>query len=337
MIILLWIVLAAAPLLLGMGICRCFYGREYRKSCLNGEIYIHGLCGLIGMAEVFHLGAVLLHWTMRRMTFLMWGSIALVCLLSLVWFAAERCKGDKFASKQREKERQRHLKTVEPALGVVQLLTGGLILSVLLQIIMIVEGNISYRDGDMTVEVVQTFLADNGVYLSNPMTGQPYTGGIPLRLRILCLPSLYASVCRMWGIDAGQFVSQLFPVVVIVASYLTFAGLGKIIFPKDRVARLLMLLGVSVLFWLGDYMVTMDGFQLLHCGYRGTAIRNCVLVPFTISMILQKKWLGAALAILAEACIVWTLYGMGACFLTAVLMLVIRWVVLTMEGRKCRK
>lgn len=328
MIILLWIILAVVPVLLGMGICRCFYGREYRKRCLNGEIYIHGLCGLIGMAEFFYLGAVFLRWTLRRMSFLMCGSIALVCMVSLLWFAAERCKADKFASKQREKERRKHLRLAEPSLNFAQLLTAAFILSVLLQIVTIAAGDVSYKDGDMTIEIVQTFLADNGIYLSNPMTGQPYTGGIPLRLRILCLPGFYASVCKVWGIDAGQFVGQMWPVVMIAAGYMAFADLGKLLFPKDRTARPFLLLCVSILFWLGDYMLAMDGFQLLHCGYRGTAIRNCVLVPFTISMALQKKWLGVVLAVLAEACIVWTLYGMGICFPVAVVMFVVGWFVL---------
>ena len=97
-----------------------------------------------------------------------------------------------------------------------------------------------------------------------------------------------------------------------------------------------MLILVAVLIWCGDYMVSMDGFQLMHCGYRGTAIRNGILVPFALSMCLQKKWKSAVLAILAEACIVWTLYGMGVCLLMTVIMLVLSLTAGRREGRTCR-
>jgi hypothetical protein len=94
-----------------------------------------------------------------------------------------------------------------------------------------------------------------------------------------------------------------------------------------------MMLLVSVLFWCGGYMDSMDGFLLMYCGYSGVAIRNAVLIPFVVGMCLQKKWKPAVLAILAEACIVWTLYGLGACFfVTAGLLLVSLWM-----GKRARR
>lgn len=61
----------------------------------------------------------------------------------------------------------------------------------------------------------------------------------------------------------------------------------------------------------------MDGFSLLYCGYRGVTVRNLVLIPYVFSLGLRKRWKTVLLCILAEACIVWTLYGLGAGLLTA--------------------
>ena len=94
-----------------------------------------------------------------------------------------------------------------------------------------------------------------------------------------------------------------------------------------------MLFVISVLFWCGDYLDVMDGFLLLHSGYRGVSVRNGILLPFTLGMCLKKKWKVSVLAILAEACIVWTLYGLGACLLVVVVMLLIDLWVRAKEGR----
>lgn len=325
MVVILWVILSAVPFFIGTAISRCLYGKEYEKTCTKAENYIHGLCGLIGVAAVAHVASVFLHFTVKQMAIILWGGTLFLCAASLVYFILA----------QRKREKKSQFSVAEPSGTAAQLMIGALVLSVIFQIIIIMTEDVSYRDGDMTIETVQTFLTQNGIYQSNPLTGQPYVGGIPLRLKILCLPGLYASVCSLTGIDVGQFVGGMWPVVVLLGSYMAYGSLAKVLFPKDKIARLLMLLLVSGLFWMGDYMLTMDGFQLLHCGYRGTAIRNGILVPFTLCMCLKRKWAGAVLAILAEACIVWTLYGLGVCFFVTVLMLLVQ-LVSGMEVRRCR-
>ena len=327
MVIALWMILALAPSLLGLGLVRCLYGKEYRSTCGKEEIFLHGFCVLIGIAEVAHLGAVFLKQSVNWMAAVLWGLTAFLCIASAGMILLDRRKS---------KKGKRPVEPEKVGKNTLQLLSGILALSVIFQVIMIMTGGESYRDGDMTLETVQTFLSGNAVYQTNPLTGRAYEGGIPLRLKILCLPSLYASCTRLTGVEASVIVGEIFPVVVLIGSYLAYGSLAKRMFEKDRRAQLVMLILVSVLLWCGDYMVSMDGFQLLHCGYRGTAVRNGILVPFTMSMCLQKKWKGAVLAILAEACIVWTLYGMGVCFLVTVVMLGLHLAAGRREGRKCR-
>ena len=80
----------------------------------------------------------------------------------------------------------------------------------------------------------------------------------------------------------------------------------------------------------------MDGFQLLYCGYRGTAIRNGILVPFVISMCLEKRYRSAILGILAEACITWTFYGLGVCAAVTGILFLLQRLCRGREEEQCR-
>lgn len=77
---------------------------------------------------------------------------------------------------------------------------------------------------------------------------------------------------------------------------------------------------VALLFWAGAYHYVMDGFGILYGGFKGTTIRNVVLMPYLLSLCLRRRWAAVFLCIAAEACIVWTLYGAGICLLTAAAM-----------------
>lgn len=181
------------------------------------------------------------------------------------------------------------------------------------QLIFICAGDTMYREKDMTVETVGSFLVSDTVYQVNPMTGMPYLEGMPLRWKILCLPTLYGSLCRLTGLRPELVVWTIVPVAVLAGSYTAFAVLGKALFPEDGKKRACFLMTVAVLLWVGAYGYGMDGFGVLCCGWRGTTIRNAVILPWLLSLCIRKKWLGALLCILAEACIAWTFYGLGAC------------------------
>lgn len=191
-------------------------------------------------------------------------------------------------------------------------------LMILSQFVFICMGDTNYRQGDMTLETVGSFLATDALYQVNPMTGMPYTQGIPSRLKILCLPTLYASLSGLTGLSPMTVVWKVIPVVTLVSSYTAFALVSVSLFPKTeegayRKKRACFMTIVSLLMWVGAYQSGMDGFQLLCGGWMGVTIRNLVLLPWLLSLCLRRKWLLAVLCIPAEACIVWTLYGCGVC------------------------
>lgn len=317
MVMVFWAAAACIPMVLGMGLWRILYGKKYRLCCTIGDSYITGLCVVIGITEVVFLGTMLTGRSIRFMALGLLGMIAAVLLLLtviaglfLVRSGWKRRQGKAVSSEWRQS-----FGCKNAALAAV------LALLVLGQIIVLMTGDVVYRQGDMTLEMVQSFLAAGTPYEVNPLTGQAYTAGIPMRLKILCLPGLYASICSMLGLDAGLVVCRLIPVVVLFASYVAYAGLGRTLFGDNVKARLLFLVSVSLLYWMGDYFASNDAFLLLHSGFRGVSVRNAVLLPFVWNMCLGKKYRTVLLAVLAEACIVWTLYGMGMCLLSAVIMI----------------
>ncbi len=320
MVILLWLIMALVLYLLGYGVMRCLYGNGHYGP---GEILPAGFCVLIGVAQVCHLAAVFLGWSVSCTALLWVAVLSALTVAGVIVLVTSRnrqtsTKGSRSVGAWKMSE---------------QLLAGAFVLSVVFQIIMIMTGDKSCNTGDMTLEMVRTNLAQDQVYRMNPLTGQPYTAGVPIRIKILCLPNLYTFICRLTGLDAELVVCRLMPVMLLVVSYFAYSALGKILFGSDRKGRLLMLFVISVLFWCGDYMDVMDGFLLLHSGYRGVSVRNGILLPLTLGMCLKKKWKVSVLAILAEACIVWTLYGLGACVLVVVVMLLIDLWIRVREGR----
>lgn len=105
------------------------------------------------------------------------------------------------------------------------------------QIAFLLFGGFVYRQNDMTPETVRSFLQTQGVYLVNPLTGAPYTTGIPTRYKILCLPSLYASLCGLLSVDAAVMVRKIVPLAVLVLSYVSFRSLGSALFSEDEDKR----------------------------------------------------------------------------------------------------
>lgn len=191
-----------------------------------------------------------------------------------------------------------------------------------------------YLQGDMMVETVNSFLQIDRIYQVNPMTGEAYSVGLPLRIRILGLPTLYTFLCKVLGAAPDFLVWSMIPGAVCFFSYCSFASLAEGLFPQKRKRRLLFLVLVSLLFFCGSYAYGMDGFGLLYCGWRGVTIRNLILLPYTLSLCLRKRYQETLLCILAEACIVWTLYGLGMCIALVGLFVVTNGVCKRFERRK---
>lgn len=268
---------------------------------------------MIGLAVTAHMAAVFTGQSFSRCAAFFLGGLGVALLLAVVLFlchgaARRRGKGD---------GRQPVAETGNGPDSTEKLLTGILWILLAVQLVCLLWNAGVYAAGDMTVEVVGSFLETDGIYRVNPMTGQAYTGGIPSRLKILCLPTLYGIFCRLSGLSPERVVTAAVPVWVFVSSYAAFSCVGRSLFPESRKKRSCFLIAVVILMWAGCGFHSLDGFGLLYCGYRGVTVRNLVLIPYVISLCLRKRWKTVCLCILAEACIVWTFYGLGACLLTA--------------------
>ena len=118
--------------------------------------------------------------------------------------------------------------------------------------------------------------------------------------------------------EPEKLVLYVVPVLVLLCSYCAYLCLAGSLFPESRKKRLLFMATVALLLWVGSYRYGMDGFNLLFSGWRGVTLRNGILIPYTLALCLERKYICALLCVLAEACVVWTLYGLGACVVVIV-------------------
>ncbi len=266
---------------------------------------------LTGAAEAIHLYGVLFGRPLSECA-LIFGAVAalaaavvLACVVIRVRGALTARRGRAAAPREPVQSRGRK--------GADALLWAAFVLLVLSQLLFLVTGQSVFCGGDMTVETVGSFLQSDGLHRVNPLTGQAYAEGLPSRLKILCLPTVYASLCRIFQVLPRVMVWRVIPVLTLLGCYTANLCLGKSLFPGSGRKQLVFLTAVALLIWVGSGQYGMDGFGLLRAGWRGETLRNAVLIPYAISLCIRRKYLHALLCAAAEACIVWTLYGLGVC------------------------
>lgn len=304
MIILLCLCMLLVPWVIGNGILHILYRKVNRNDFFACDKILTGLIVVIGIAEVTNLSAVFLHFSLTRCTTLFSILIGFMTFASVILCAIDRIRsGSELEKKVFEK----------PSLWF--LFSAILLLSQIIYIVL--SGNV-YLSRDMTLETVVSFLYTDGIYQVNPLTGAAYEGGIPLRLEILCLPTLYCILSRLFSLEPRMVVWLVMPCVMLICCYGAFRCVGRCLFSDSKKRQDCFLASVAVLLWVGSYAFGMDGFGVLYSGWRGVSIRNAVLIPYLISLCLRRKWKLAALCIVAEACLVWTFYGAGACLLITV-------------------
>lgn len=286
---------------------------------------ITGFLLTLGMAETGHLLMVFGHRPFSDAVICFVAGVVICFVASLVLLFRQNARGREPGRQEKEGSgRELAGKDITPTLAGIALVFG---LIVLFQVITVAFGDAVVLKGDQTIETVQSILETGQVYAVNPLTGQAYTAGVPKRIKILGLPTFYAILCRLAGVAAGDvqrggglcyvLLTRWMPVVVLFLTYLAYWTIARVLFPtgKDREKRLLFMAVVAAVFFVGNYMFGMDGYGLLYCGYRGITIRNGILVPYTLGLTLRGKWKRTLLCVAAEACIVWTFYGMGTCVL----------------------
>ncbi|MCQ2538817.1 MAG: DUF6077 domain-containing protein [Acetatifactor sp.] len=266
------------------------------------DIVLTGFIATVGGAECAHVLAVFLHKSFSLAAALTLGGTVAVFLCCLAFSVLVARRDRKSIDPLSKKE-----KWLLAALGCVCLWVFALLIS----------GKTIDVHGDMTVETVQSFLTTDAPYSVNPLTGEAYTAGMPMRLRVLCLPTLYGAFCKFLPVTPWTWIHTIVPCFVFVLSLVAFYTLGTTLFPESRERRPLFLLAVVLLLLAGTYAYGMDGFGLISSGWRGVSLRNLILMPYVFALALRRRYMGIVLCILAEACLVWTLYGLGMCLLTA--------------------
>lgn len=276
---------------------------------------------LTGLAVTAHLAAVFTGQSFSRCRILFSGILgaALFLAAGMCFFCLAKVFMEKKHKNEKGKSREGSLAVnkIKKPDRVEKILMGIFLMLALAQLVYLLWNAGIYTRGDMTVETVGSFLRTDSVYGVNPMTGQAYTVGIPSRLKILCLPTLYGFISSLSGLAPDIVVTAAVPAWIFVSSYAAFFCVGQSLFPESRKKRNCFMITIVVLMWAGGRLYSMDGFNLLYCGYRGVTIRNLVILPYLISLCLRRRWKLGVLCVLAEACIVWTFYGLGACLLTA--------------------
>lgn len=335
----MWIVLLVCIIVIcvlyGRGILGILYWRHQPEEFVLADCLVAGLTVVTGLAEAAHLCAVFMKMPFSRCGILFGGMCILLGCLSLLVCGLGKSRSAGQAVREVEsgythKMGPRFHKNGYnwgKAEKVLAGLLGGL---VIFQVIFLLAGWGRYLQGDMTVETVGSFLYTDAVYEVNPLTGDVYQGGMPARLKILCLPSLYGMLCRIFALDPRTVVWTVFPLVTLVCSYGAFSCVGRCLFPGDRKKVLCFLAVIALLLWAEAYWFGMDGFGLLYSGWRGAVIRNLVLLPWLVSLCLRRKWRAVLLCVAAESCMVWTLYGLGVCAFVAVGLVACTW----LSGRK---
>ncbi|MBQ7782209.1 MAG: hypothetical protein IJ405_09325 [Lachnospiraceae bacterium] len=267
---------------------------------------------VLGLAEVAHLAALFLH-----LSFSMCAVVFTVLLLGLALFGIV-----KFVLEHRKVKNVKGSiaeKTGTPAKTLLYLypfwilLTGGLIV---FQIIWNYWMHIPYISNDITAETVQTMLCSDSIYNINPLTGQAFTAGMPMRLKILVLPTLCAVFCKWTGLSVITVCYSIIPMIILLLSYLVYSRWAVYLFPNEGRKQVLFMFFVAVIYQFGCYSSVMDSFLLFFRGGHGETLRTCVLLPYALLCCLQKDWKKAVLCVLAEACVVWTFYGLGWTALT---------------------
>ena len=280
---------------------------------LAGEKLIERSIYIFGIAEALHLAGLFKHVPLSTLA-----GIALPAwLAAAVLFAV-----NDMLDKKKKKKQGTETESGDPA-GFRKFPYRTLLfcLIVVLQAVWFLMLQTPEISGDITGETVQTFLTENAVYTVNPMTGSAFTQGMPARLKILGLPAFYALICRLTGCPAVYTVYRIMPLVTFLLAYVVYGLWARFLFPKDYKKQITFLLVIALLFQFGCY-----GARLFAAGWRGETIRALILLPYALLCLMKKRKKGVLLCILAEACMVWTLYGAGLVLLMTVIVEVIRYV-----------
>lgn len=311
MIILLWLALALIPWLLGAGMLIVIHGKSSAHIRMTDAWIMGGMCCIV-VAELLHLTGIFAHVSLSRLLLMWHGAVAVLSIAALALT---------LGTYHKHKERFRIL----PERGGSFALPGIFLLIVLIQTVYLYCMPALAVSGDIMVETLCSFQTSDGIYQVNPLTGQAFVQGLSMRYQILGLPTLYTFLATSFGVDGALFVWNLIPVVVLAGTYMVYYRIARLLFGDDLRRKYLFLIIVALVFWCGEGAPWLDGYAALHSAWMGSSIRNLILLPYALSLGLEKDlrhtWPGMALCVLAEASVCRTFNGLGMCLLLLVILL----------------
>jgi hypothetical protein len=304
------------PYICGRGFIKILKRAPGAGEYTHTDYLLTGVLISVGLTEAAHLFGVFGHRSVHEAMIVFYIEFAVAVLLSILLIVTEYLSAKKTKTGRPDIYRYTDSTSDKKDIYSAFLMV---VIFLICFIVTQVNDNI-YLEGDMTVETVNTFIGTDSFYTVNPLTGSAYTLGVPSRLKLLCLPSLFTFISETFHFSPVQVVWRIAPAFVMICCIAAYYNLSVALFKNDSVKKNIFMILVGVVLLIGNYMYGMDGFMALNSGFRGVALRNLVLIPYTISLVLRKKRLAVILCIIAEACVVWTLYGAGASLFIAVVL-----------------
>ena len=176
---------------------------------------------------------------------------------------------------------------------------------------------------DAVYEIVTGNVQSGSIMTVHPFLGTETSAGMPLRMQILGLSSLYSALVTISQQSQYMILCKVVPLVVWGISLLIYSAFAEKLFFGNIHKRWAFLSLVAGMYLLTGTSEGMAGYRLLYAGFCGETIRGVLLLPYTLYVCWQRKWLLAVLAIVVEACLVWTTYGVGYAFLITVCMVIL--------------
>lgn len=155
----------------------------------------------------------------------------------------------------------------------------------------------------------------------HPFLGTVTEASMPMRMRILGLSSLYSALITISQQSPYIIMCKVVPLLVWGLSILLYLAFAEEMFPENVHKRWLFVSMVALIYLATSGSDGLVGQEIFYAGFAGETIRGALLMPYTLYVCWQKKWHLAILAVLAEACLVWTTFGIGYCLLIAGCML----------------
>lgn len=312
------------PFCMGESVLLLLYGDFWNRKRTLREGYLIGGIVCIGLAEITHLISGYFGWSFSDCAKTMWH----------VWLASTivmlLCGGISLLLRSLFGKTMKKMVSSEKEIFT----SADFIVSVLLCLMLILlAGKMFFFSdysfySDATIETTVSFLQTDSMFSVNPFTGFVNEAELPSRFRLLCLPTIYATLSKVCHMEPYTLLLSVLPKGVLVCSLLAFSLVGRSLWPEKRFKRICFLIVICVLLFVTDTWIGQPGYMMFHQGYTAGAIRVLILLPLTLYFLLEKRFASALLPIACEGCICWTFFGTGWCF---ALMLV--WMIVWGAGK----